>query len=633
MNVRMRVCVLFTVCLLGGAGCDEGSSSSASNDTLTSGSDTSNGGECNSGDLCPGECYETGWCIEDRHSGANYIAVWASARDDIWVGDQGGIVRRGHGTEWEELPVPGDVQINALLGKSPQEVWVAGWEETEERAVVFKWDGTAWQEETALDPTDSLGFQVFLYDDVTDQLFGVGQELIFEHTDAGWLKRNDLRNGTRPARGVTTCEGEQYFAMGGLAAVRDGHMRQLGFDPNVRLERTIPLADGKVLMGGDYTLMIHDGDGSLQWSSAAFFDMSNVEDVAASGLDNVLVLTSDDEIHEWDGTDWRLVYTYPGGGGSPKASRIYTDAPGTVLLSAGNGVTRRIATLSGQDEILAGIPSGSSTLGENNAMFYRSATDFYTVSSSSLMRWQLGVDSDWVQVGQAAHDAVAFWVLESGEAWFINRTNEISHWDGVDRRSINTGIDLGSDELTAIWATESGEVWCVGPQHVLQFDGGTWIDHSDATRAINASGGQSLAVMGDDDVWVMRPPEAFFHFDGTDWTTLGPSPDLIDVTCENDQILGLGTHPLGLFSGPPEALEADSPLVDNYSASTAWMGGRDNVWVLGYADEGIERLRHFDGQQWQVAWDNPQPPPHALWGLPDGHVIMVARRDVLVRQP
>jgi hypothetical protein len=73
--------------------------------------------------------------------------AWTSARNDLWVVDRGGRVRRHNGTTFD-LFKNGTVALRGIWGAAPNDVWIVG-------ATASHWDGQAWTS-TQLMPTTAV---------------------------------------------------------------------------------------------------------------------------------------------------------------------------------------------------------------------------------------------------------------------------------------------------------------------------------------------------------------------------------------------------------------------------------------------------------------------------------------------
>jgi hypothetical protein len=73
--------------------------------------------------------------------------AWTSAKDDLWVVDRGGVVRRWNGTTFGVFKSGGG-ELRGIWGASASDVWIVG-------ATASHWDGQAWTS-TSLMPTTSV---------------------------------------------------------------------------------------------------------------------------------------------------------------------------------------------------------------------------------------------------------------------------------------------------------------------------------------------------------------------------------------------------------------------------------------------------------------------------------------------
>jgi hypothetical protein len=73
-----------------------------------------------------------------------YFKVWGSARDDVWIVGEQGVALHFDGTAWTRVMTPTRSTLLTVAGRGKDEVWAVGGPP----AVLLRWDGSAWQNET-----------------------------------------------------------------------------------------------------------------------------------------------------------------------------------------------------------------------------------------------------------------------------------------------------------------------------------------------------------------------------------------------------------------------------------------------------------------------------------------------------
>ncbi len=560
------------------------------------------------GEACPGDCYPDDWCVEDSHPMAFYTGLWVESADSIWLLEQNGTVRHGSGTTWTERPIPGATAASSIVGGAAGEVFVAI-----EPFGIVRWDGSAWVPEMVVDPPAVASFERLVKDEASGDVFAYAMGRLFKRTDAQWSLYARVESTPRSLMGAATCGGTQHFSFGSIVDVTDGIATAFGIPLTARTVEATALGGGGVVAVGEQVVR-YDG----QWKYSTIAAPSPVRSAGARAHDDVYMLDTSGVLWHFDGRAWSEVWR-PGDTSTPNAVYVYGD---DVLIGSTSGAIRRLT----ERGVELFVPVAASWTTLMNGSFLASATDFYAAVSGRLYRFDAGPE-EWRDIGEAPPVAVAMWASSPTDVWFVSGSADIHHWDGMTLRRMESGFTVAADQLTAVRGSSSTNVWIAGGNKVLQWDGTRFRDHTGA-QPTDAEGATSLAV-DPENTWVFRGNH-FGHFDGDTWITVGPAPDVLQIACEGDEIVGIGSQPLVLWQGVPGALRSASSQDAEYSVAAHWITSASNAWVIG--DGETQRLRKITGDIWGISIDRPRLPLTAIQSLPDGQAFAISNRTLLHRR-
>ena len=221
----------------------------------------------------------------------------------------------------------------------------------------------------------------------------------------------------------------------------------------------------------------------------------------------------------------------------------------------------------------------------------------------------------------ATYELHAVTSLSSGEAWAVGWGDGLLHFDGAQWQKV-----AGSEARPQITMLSAAEGW-LGMD--LHFSAGTW--HNVAAQIAPARAGgyhDEIFALGDSAAWTNS-----YYFDGQQWQTVpytvpaALQPVGLDLNQVNGTYLGLDSIQMtGPASGwaigsveysfyNPDKSDVADNLLFRYDGS-GWeavagfnselghisVPATGEIWATG--DAGILR---FDGQQWQVVWQQGPP--------------------------
>lgn len=513
-----------------------------------------------------------------RGSGADFVSVHASARDNLWA-ISGTTAWRWDGVGWAQIRIP-----VALAGQATA-VWTAGPTETfitcNRDGPLLRWDGTEFR---------ALGSAIR----GAAAVWGTGRDNVWLVGAAGEVARWDgatLRAQATPAReDLLTVWGTSptdVWAAGASGRVVhwDGiawRAQTSGTAQALRRVGGTGRSDLWAVGGGTSGgVALRSSTGGSSWEDASAGAGASYLDVLGLSPGEALVTLAQPsnagtELRRWNGLTWsRLALGTTAnlrqlGGGADdllaagdrgalwrRQAGVWSEVPKTS-----RGVVTRIVDAGAAGRWAAGRDvlrwDGARWRGGGDATAYGSGARGIAVFSASdvwavedfargVKRWD-GIT--WTrQPGTESLQLRDIWGARPDDLWVVGGFGESLHWDG---RAFARVAALATWSFTRVTGTAADDVWGYGLT-VAHWNGAAWSE----VRA--PCPGAVLAARARDDVWVAGDG-CFSRWDGARWAFVSPAPSFSELT---DLLV---------------------------------LGDRD-VWAVG-VENSHASIKHYDGSSW-----------------------------------
>ena len=587
---------------------------------------------CNEGCCLPaGQCSNDGWCWENPRPQGNAIrAIYARAKNDVWIVGSGGLAMHWDGRSWTRTPTGTIDAFHGVIGFASGEVFAVATDGLQGH--VRKWNGSTWD---ALPVPSVVASWRATWGAAANDFWIFGTSGNAAHaahwTGASWSSY-DLPLGARVYSAWGSDPAHVWSVGdfgGGAPAINRWNgssfasdsmpstislMSAWGFAESDRW--TSHIGGASHWNGSSWTthalgkqtdswMSIWGASSSDAWTASygagvAHWDGSKFDFDATAGERYLLALAGSGADDVWAGglggtllrrnasvsTAWRPLFD--------AVTPWLTDVSGTSatdLWAVGSALHPRhgppvIAHGDGTTWKLAKLPSAVAT---DDAAFLTgvwsvSATDAWAVgekqAASFALRWN----------GTAWTDGGAIPIAQVNDVWGDasalhavggSTKGEIASWSG----SSWTTTSCGAGPLRAVHGAAANDVWAVGfAGAVCHFDGSTWTLF---TTPLGASAFASVWTGGSNEAWAGTFDGAILRWAGASWT--------VAYRYQQGKNFTVG----GLWSDAPGSVYASAGIpyfqdhADGYGSAILHLS--DGVW--GPQESGTN---HFLSSLWGV---------------------------------
>ncbi len=432
------------------------------------------------------------------------FSLWASGKNDVWT--LGGAQSLIHfdGARWTTDyvgdVVPG-VQLGAVSGFSPNDVWATGIATTANDAtVVLRYDGDHWSQMSTPN-----------FDSIPGAIWGTSPNDV-------WIGAGHHWDGATWTTLPGTPTDEQIDSLWGSAAndvwATNGSL--LHFDGTAWQDKTSALLDSNATQNHGVSgsgandvwvagaKMHHFASGS--WSTTPIPGDSAAA-VFGDSPTSATAIIAGGPVARWNGTDWRGLVS-PFDTADSNLYALWSDHKGTILASGGPGVYR----VDDKSYTSAINRAWSTNLGQGWAS---SATDIWIAGSTGVAHSN---GTSWDLIGTGSQGLVAVWGSASNDVWLVG--SSVLHWQGSSFQPADPPVQ---GLATSVSGTATNDVWIVTKQgNIAHYNGLAW---SDVTPTFV---GETPVLMG---VWAHTASDAWacgygstsgngvvLHYDGAHWT-------------------------------------------------------------------------------------------------------------------
>ncbi len=417
-----------------------------------------------------------GWSHQSlpvRDGGDSYrvFSIWGSGPTDVFASAPGEMLHSdGHG--WAFMTIPPSIHDGALYlysvwGSGPRDVFVVG-----EAGTILHYDGQTWSAmesnvKSFLNAVDGTG---------PDDVYVVGDEGVALHSNGThWAPLSS--NSSRALSGVTA-KGDQAIAVGPSALAR--------------FERGGPVAS--VLKTGM---------------------VGGVTSVWSDGPADIVAVSTQGEIAQFDGKTWLIRFVAPSGLWS-----VWGSGPND-LYAVGNDGAIVHSGGAGQGWALMSSPVPTTLL---NWVWGSGPTDVYAVGEGGTLLHCDGVAWSSIATGTSAA-LYGVWGRSATEVYVVGEGGTVLRFDGARWAALDTGTSVS---FSGVWGSGASELLLFADLNgVYRFDGSRAVPTT--VRSLQ-SFTYGMGASATDVYSVEYLGQGLSHSDGVDWASLRiPSLTLYNV--------------------------------------------------------------------------------------------------------
>jgi hypothetical protein len=486
--------------------------------------------------------------------GTDFLAAWAAAPNDLYVGGHGGVIQHWDGTNWTRMPTPTTKTIYSLHGLSPRDIWAVGGDayttDQAQHCLVLHWDGQQW---TEMAPPKFSGWTYPMV-----AVCALGPKDVWAVTDIGTFPAH--YDGTSwqfvslplsvegSFRAITAVNGQLFLSgtHGQIVRYQSGtwtleqKTESGGFSANILT--ALWGADLQNVYAGGSWGQVYRRNADGTWSDlqlgGGLFGGPGMTQIWGTSPTNIY-LQGIQSIRHFDGArltqtnDFQYSMRLQWFAGTASGNRIYGVGPGGVvtefvLNGQGGGTLSPLAV--GGDAYLSLSPKGAVACGARGLLVYGSS--LYRSDTSPLVYFD-GCnyhDLPSLPPGMAAQSMVnATWAGSLQDivvAWdnFLTFERGVHHWNGTAWEAMGDPWNQPNDAM-AFWRSPAGKLYACTSWRVMLWNGSNdWTTtYSMPEPEMQTNSLAALWGRSDSEVYIGGKAGKILRFDGSTWKT-EPTP-------------------------------------------------------------------------------------------------------------
>lgn len=427
-----------------------------------------------------------GFCQYGRIGKDDYwVAIAGSAPDDVWAGSSSGTLAHWNGRYWTGNDSVTSNAINSLWALDRDHVWAAGNQ-------IFRWDGTAWREQTI---SSARTYNKF------DYIWGIDDANVWAVTT--YTDTTVTPNARYSV--VLRYDGAVWSEIPG-SAKKDGAYSQIWGTSAKNLYVTVD-------RNTQNTVIRYDGS---QWTAqnitAGYTGYSQA--IWGADADNIWISGTTGEIFKWNGNSWALQPAYGTDPARNNVTSIWGTSKNDVVAVGSRDRSGVVGSWSG----------GAGNWRNQKSAFFETIqtvwgtapNDYWAVGGTSILHFD---GSAWSVQNQSvpATDLYSIWGVDADNIWAVGNFAMPLKWNGRNwLPQPQIGIGTGR-ALNAVHGDSAQSVWAVGAGgRVLNLfvDGNEWVAKGDPF-----SGNSVTSVWAADasNVWAASDAGQIARYDGFSW--------------------------------------------------------------------------------------------------------------------
>ena len=564
------------------------------------------------------------WEWINPHPQGNHLLGAAGVGGDFYSVGEAGSVVRFDGSSWSRIPFPWPVNLNAVWGSSPANVYAVGDDPGPyTNGGIYRYDGGSWSLAKTIPYHDLLS----IWGESPGAIFAGGNGgAIYFFNGSDWIENSPGMGITYGFSSIWGNSSADLFAVAGPYIVH--------WD------------------GSQWTTMTRLGSGE------------SLRAVWGSSADNVFAAGQLSRIYRYDGGQWSLSFdggggyefaalwgrsageVYAFGGGYPTRAFHYDGASWQAITAptrlpiwaaAGTGGSGVLAA--GQNgQILKYDAGGWEPINRFTGHDYKgvwgsSATDVYVIGSDSLgevpedkyanlhfdgaawATFTLPCSGPW----DCHAPSTAIWGSSAADVFIGSENGKIHHFDGA---AWSFQTRLSYQEIRGIWGSGPADVFAAGAgnypfNNIWHHDGTDWM----VMTAIADVTFSSLWGSSGDNILAGAYPGRVFRYDGSDWSLMteiaGPPYRSLKIWGSGpDNVYAVAGDLMLRYDGVSWTAVETGLRFKNYSG--IWGSGPDDIFVVsgatGFAGKVWGRIYHYDGSSWSEVGSPCVNGLAAVWG-------------------
>jgi hypothetical protein len=418
-------------------------------------------------------------------------ALWGCARDDVWAA--GGVITRWDGESWRFVDLPTDQPWQALWGTRCDDVWAGQLDPRTGAGATWRFDGAAWKK---------------LDDRPAERIAGTGPEDVWSFAQGALYHRAGLDAATPGLMApMGDGDGDGARALGLFSLATDGvGVMEVGRGVSLRTPggtTSLPQAapDAVATLWGKSANDIWGvgaGGTAWRWDGQTWTRVLPAWSLASDAATRIIATSATElwaivggALLRGDGRTWTPVLSGAETGGG--VNDVWASGPDDVWVATASG------------HLLHSDPSGwhpedpwpGAVLGEPiRRISGTGPRDVWVVrGDSSVLHW----DGDWVGRDPDDDRITDVWAAAPDDAWIVGQ--RVAHWRGGNWQAPpRIPAAAASAAFTAVAGTGPADVWFLAGGYLLQLSA----DGRDLSVALNTDWqGIALARSPTGGVWAM----------------------------------------------------------------------------------------------------------------------------------
>jgi len=211
----------------------------------------------------------------------------------------------------------------------------------------------------------------------------------------------------------------------------------------------------------------------------------------------------------------------------------------------------------------------------------------------------------------------AMWGSSKDNIWASGSNSKLFHYDGSKWTYVQKPVKL-FNQVEDMWGGSSKDIWAVGGS-IMHYDGNKWsqstsLDFSKKKYLLSGVSGS-----GPNDVWAVGTGR-LMHYDGKKWTDYETNPKIIysDVYAaakDDVWIVGGANNKESILLHYDGKKWSNFPHPKTIGLKAIWASGPTDVWVISYTNYDGTSVLHYDGKTWTKEQSGViMNDPRNLWG-------------------
>lgn len=528
----------------------------------------------------------------------HYNAVWGSAKDNVWiVGDQG-MVLAFDGRQWQAVPTGSNDRLLAVWSPGPGEAWVA-----DDNRTVWHYVSGVWTSTVLGGSGGNQGIAGIWGASPTDIWIVNGKDNVHHYGGSSWVAYpNEFRLEVADVKGLSA---NAIWAVGqnnnwqGVAYYDGTVWGQVTLTgPWDNLNAVWPVSGSEVWAAGkNGTIVQYDG---TQWTSSKISLAQDLNGIWAAGPGQVIAVGNAGQVWGRSQQGWVKLPSVT----TERLNSVWGSSATDVWVVGENGT---VLHYDGQNVTAPPPPLSSVQL---EGAWWTPSGELVVVGGSGtvLRRSSAGVWSK--DVSNTGTNLNAIWGAPNGDLWAVGNGGQVIFNDGTGWASQSSGTN---NDLFAISGSGAGNIWAVGGRcvtdpitfittctgRVSHYTGSaSWSSQNLGSKRL-----RSVWMDAPGDAWAVGDSGVIYRLEGSPptWSSVA-SPtnnDLFGVWSDGSTVWAAGEAGTVLRSGTIGFTTQSTPATFEIAGIS---GSGQLIWAVGRDGQALHR---GTSGAWSVALASP----------------------------